>query len=447
VPPFFGRIDRLPDRERPDGETFHVGRRHIRDRVGDPLVIDWRAPMSRAFYRATPAEPMGVRRRRRFGFAAGLLTSYEDEPLTAGAEVAAIESRILLEEIERPRVGPMRDIVATIQPDQDDWSGPTRRRSACRARRAPARRRSACTGRPTCSTPTRTGCGGPACWWSGRTGRSCATSARCCRPWARSASRRRPWTTCSRRCRCGRVDPPAVATLKGDARLAEVLRRAVRRRIRRPEDGVVVIVGTHRYRIPPSGCAGTSTTCAAGDIPYATARDRLRLHWPRTSPAAGGGRRRRRTRRPPGWRGRRRCASSSDAVWPAVDPAALLRELYTDPAALAAAARGLLDPEEQELLIWAKPPRSAKSARWSAADAVLVDEIAGLVARPESYGHVVLDEAQDLSAMQCRGVARRCPLGSITVLGDLAQGTTPWSTEDWHVTLAHLGKPAAGSSR
>ncbi len=74
---------------------------------------------------------------------------------------------------------------------------------------------------------------------------------------------------------------------------------------------------------------------------------------------------------------------------------------------------------------------------------MLVDEIAGLVARPESYGHVVLDEAQDLSAMQCRGVARRCPLGSVTVLGDLAQGTTPWSTEDWHVTLAHLGKPGA----
>src|SRR6185437_5707108 len=120
VPPFFGRIDRLPDGEHPSGESFHVGRRHIRDEAGDPLVIDWRAPMSRAFYRATPAEPMGVRRRRRFGFAAGLLTSYEDEPLTAGSDVSAIESRILREEIERPRVGPMRDIVATIQPDQDD---------------------------------------------------------------------------------------------------------------------------------------------------------------------------------------------------------------------------------------------------------------------------------------------------------------------------------------
>ena len=55
----------------------------------------------------------------------------------------------------------------------------------------------------------------------------------------------------------------------------------------------------------------------------------------------------------------------------------------------------------------------------------------------------MLDEAQDLSAMQCRGIARRCPTGSVTVLGDLAQGTTAWSTPDWHVTLNHLGKPAA----
>ena len=130
-------------------------------------------------------------------------------------------------------------------------------------------------------------------------------------------------------------------------------------------------------------------------------------------------------------------------MWPAIDPAALVAELLGDPDRLAAAAHGLLDPEEQELLVWPTPPRSARSARWSAADAVLLDEVAGLIARPESYGHVVLDEAQDLSPMQCRGVARRCPTGSVTVLGDLAQGTTPWSTSDWHVTLSHLGKADA----
>jgi DNA helicase IV len=240
------------------------------------------------------------------------------------------------------------------------------------------------------------------------------------------------------------ADSPEVATLKGDARLAEVLRRAVVRRVRRPEDGVVVIVGTRRYRISPERLRRYVDDLRRSEIPYVTARDRLRLqvaeHVRRMREASGGA---------PSDAETARVARSQpvrefvDAVWPALDPAVLLHELFTDPARLAAAARGLLDPEEQELLIWAEPPRSAKSARWSAADAVLIDEVAGLLARPESYGHVVLDEAQDLSPMQCRGVARRCPLGSVTVLGDLAQGTTPWSTSDWHVTLAHLGKADA----
>jgi hypothetical protein len=132
-----------------------------------------------------------------------------------------------------------------------------------------------------------------------------------------------------------------------------------------------------------------------------------------------------------------------DAVWPAVDPAAVVFGLLTDAGALASAARGLLTDAEQRTLRWPDPPRSVRAARWTAADAVLVDEVAGLLARPDTYGHVVLDEAQDLSGMQCRAVARRCPTGSITLLGDLAQGTTPWATPDWASTLAHLGKPDA----
>jgi DNA helicase IV len=85
-------------------------------------VVDWRAPVSRAFYRASPVEPMGVELRRRFGFSGGTLTAYEDERLTdlQGLAAGGTVSRILTEEIERPRSGPMRDIVATIQPDQDD---------------------------------------------------------------------------------------------------------------------------------------------------------------------------------------------------------------------------------------------------------------------------------------------------------------------------------------
>src|SRR4029077_20751225 len=111
------------------GHSFHIGRRHVHAPDGTPAVIDWRAPVSRPFYRASATDPMNLARRRRFGFSGGELTAYEDE-LFAGTEdstpdrsapVAATRpSRILIDEIERPRSGPMRDIVATIQPDQDD---------------------------------------------------------------------------------------------------------------------------------------------------------------------------------------------------------------------------------------------------------------------------------------------------------------------------------------
>ena len=126
TPPFFGRTDRLRDSDDTAAGLveFHIGRRHIRDDAGDPVVIDWRAPMSRPFYQATAAQPQGVALRRRFGFAGGVLTSYEDEALIiaqqSGADTDAPLMPLVVEEIERPRAGPMRDIVATIAPDQDD---------------------------------------------------------------------------------------------------------------------------------------------------------------------------------------------------------------------------------------------------------------------------------------------------------------------------------------
>ena len=72
---------------------------------------------------------------------------------------------------------------------------------------------------------------------------------------------------------------------------------------------------------------------------------------------------------------------------------------------------------------------------------MLIDEAADLVERTPSLGHVVADEAQDLSPMMLRAVGRRCSTGSTTVLGDLAQATTPWATRSWEDALGHLGKP------
>jgi DNA helicase IV len=132
-----------------------------------------------------------------------------------------------------------------------------------------------------------------------------------------------------------------------------------------------------------------------------------------------------------------------DTLWPALDPKAVLFGLLSDPGRLAAAAAGILDEEEQKQLLWEKPPRSAGAAKWSVADAVLLDELADILRRTASLGHVVLDEAQDLSPMQLRAVGRRCSTGSMTVLGDIAQGTTPWATPSWPVSLQHLGHPGA----
>ena len=114
APLFFGRL-RLGE---PEADSFHIGRRHVTDDAGEPMVLDWRAPLSRTFYQASAASPQGVSVRRRFGFSGGTLTGFEDEHLDRGEELGTA-SRILTAEIERPRVGPMRDIVATIQPDQD----------------------------------------------------------------------------------------------------------------------------------------------------------------------------------------------------------------------------------------------------------------------------------------------------------------------------------------
>jgi DNA helicase IV len=128
-----------------------------------------------------------------------------------------------------------------------------------------------------------------------------------------------------------------------------------------------------------------------------------------------------------------------EVVWPQLKADEVLAEFLSDPRP---AAQDILTADEQRAIAWPQP-RKAKSARWTAADAVLLDEVSALLERSPTYGHVIVDEAQDLSPMQCRAIARRSEHSSITVLGDLAQGTTAWAATDWTTQLAHLGKPSA----
>jgi len=130
-----------------------------------------------------------------------------------------------------------------------------------------------------------------------------------------------------------------------------------------------------------------------------------------------------------------------DEIWPKADPARLVFGLLASADALAEAAGGILTASEQAAIVWSPVPRGPGSARWSAADIVLIDEARDLITRTPSLAHVVVDEAQDLSAMECRALGRRCSTGAATVLGDLAQGTTPWAAPSWESLLSNLGKP------
>ncbi|MEV7885922.1 HelD family protein [Streptomyces sp. NPDC002817] len=447
TPLFFGRLDYLHApgvdlAEGAEGERFYIGRRHVHDQGGDPMVIDWRAPVSQPFYRASKKDPMDVALRRRFGYTRGDITAYEDEHLSDPAE-AATTSKLLQQEIERPRVGPMRDIVATIQPEQDEI--------------------------------VRSGLGGTVCVQGGPgTGKTAVGLHRVA--YLLYAHRERLARTgtlvigpnrsflhyieqvlpalgelavkqatvddlVAGKVEVRGADEAAAAVIKGDARMAEVLRRAVYSHVTLPTEPVVVVRGSRRWRVPAYELEDIVRELLDRDIRYGAARDALPqriahavlVQMERSGEA-------------PDDRVQDAVARNSAVkaavkeIWPPVDPARLVLRLLTDADFLAVHADGVLDEDEQKTILAAKAARSVKSAKWSAADAVLIDEATDVVERTHSLGHVVLDEAQDLSPMQYRAVGRRCTTGSATVLGDLAQGTTPWATRSWDEALAHLGK-------
>ncbi|MDQ0934503.1 HelD family protein [Streptomyces turgidiscabies] len=449
TPLFFGRLDYLhapgaEQAEGAEGEQFYIGRRHVHDADGDPMVIDWRAPVSQPFYRASKKDPLDVGLRRRFGYTGGDLTAYEDEHLCDPSETAAT-SKLLQQEIERPRVGPMRDIVATIQPEQDEI--------------------------------VRSGLGGSVCVQGGPgTGKTAVGLHRVA--YLLYAHRERLARTGTlvigpnssflqyieqvlpalgelevkqatvddlvAHVEVRGTDDAAAAVVKGDARMADVLRSAVYSHVTLPTEPVMVVRGSRRWRIPAYELEAVVRELLDRGIRYGAAREALPqriAHLVLVQMERSG--------EAPDDRVQDAVARNAavkaavKTLWPPVEPAKLVLRLLTDADFLAVHAAGILDADEQKEILWAKPVRSVKAAKWSAADAVLIDETTDLVQRTHSLGHVVLDEAQDLSPMQYRAVGRRCTTGSATVLGDLAQGTTPWATRSWEEALGHLGKSDA----
>ncbi|WP_457538455.1 HelD family protein [Streptomyces filamentosus] len=442
TPLFFGRLDYLPPTQH--GQRFYIGRRHVHDAQGDPMVIDWRAPVSQPYYQASKKDPQDVGLRRRFGYTGGELTAYEDERLSDPGELERT-SRLLQAEIERPRVGPMRDIVATIQPEQDEivrsdlsgtlcvQGGPGTGKTAVGLHRVAYllyahRERLARTGTLVI---------GP--------NRSFLQYIEQVLPALGELEVKQATVDdLVAHVEVRGADAAATAVVKGDARMAEVLRRAVWSHVSLPTEPLMVVRGSRRWRVPAYELEEIVRELTERDIRYGAAREALPqriAHAVLVRMEQAG--------EAPDDRVQNAVARNAAVktlvkeCWPPVDPAKLVLRLLGDAEFLAEHSAGVLTDEERKLLLWEKPARSVRTAKWSAADAVLIDEATDLVERTHSLGHVVLDEAQDLSPMQYRAVGRRCTTGSATVLGDLAQGTTPWATRSWEDALGHLGKPEA----
>ena len=450
APLFFGRLDY------DEQGSFHIGRRHVHDQDGTPVVIDWRAPVSRPFYRASQADPMGIALRRRFGFSGGDLTAYEDELFTAGGAPGASRVRseekktstLLIAEIERPRSGPMRDIVATIQPDQDDIVRADASRTVC-VQGAPG------TGK------TAVGLHRVAYLLYAHKEQVTRRGVIVVGPNLAFLSYIRnvlpalgeldvTQTTVTELVASVPVraaDSDEAGQVKGDARMAEVLRRALWAAITPPADALVVPRGSRRWRVPAHEVTALADELRGRGVRYGAGRELLGhriAHVVLTKMEAAGETCDDRTHDAV-----RRSApvrACVDRVWPKVEAKRLVFGLLSSTAELARYADGLLSEAEQRAIAWSPAPRGPGSARWSRADLVLIDEAADLIERTPSLAHVVVDEAQDLSPMECRAIGRRCSTGSATVLGDIAQGTTPWAATSWPVLLGHLGKPDASVS-
>ncbi|HEX7166144.1 MAG TPA: AAA family ATPase, partial [Acidimicrobiales bacterium] len=442
----FGRIDT------DGGDTWHIGRRHVEDEAAEPLVVEWRAPVAVPFYRATIDDPLGIERRRQFVVDGGAIVQMADDLFGEGAADRAADGPqvrgrdALLAELDRARTGQMLDIVATIQVEQDVviraplpgilcvQGGPGTGKTAIGLHRAAyllygndalARAGVLVLG------PNRT---------------FLRYIAQVLPSLGEEAVVQTTLVDLVPDAPVRATESPDAARVKGEERMAEVLRNALLQRRRRCEDDIELKHNLTRVVVERDAVDEIYDTVAARRIPYAagrtTFRDLLaRAVYERYAGRAAAG-------LAEGFQEVFRAMTASapfratvDRVWPNVSATQLVREVLTKPAVLGAAADGVLDPAEQRLLA-RKAARSLKAEPWTEADGPLVDEAIELVeGRLRTYGHAVVDEAQDWSPMQARMLARRVPNGSITILGDIAQGTGVWARDDWDDLLRYLPAP------
>ncbi|MEY2397816.1 MAG: hypothetical protein QOJ00_990 [Actinomycetota bacterium] len=497
LPICFGRIDRdqSPSEQGLPGEIFYIGRMGVWDDNQDPLVIDWRAPVAEPFYRATGRHPMGLARRRHFACNGQHIDAMEDEvfsadALPASSDVEMVGAGALLAALERDRTGRMHDIVATVQREQDEvirgsmhgvlvvQGGPGTGKTAVALHRAayllythrfPLERQGVLVVGP---NPLFLRYIDQVLPSLGETGVGLYTVDGLVRVLPDSHVTRRG------------TERGDVARVKGDARMIKVMRQAVKDR-QRPlardakipfgaftltlhVDESVEIVnqvkrrpGTHNARRRQVEQLVYKRLLGAHDRALEQLRPSLddqdplaRLaeladteddvdHAESVREAAEAEERERRTRlsRVP------ELVATIDRMWPLISPEELLHDLLGAKALVRLAGRNVLSDDEADLLV---RPRSETflDVPWTSADLALIDELRIHLGRAvprgsssedeiRQYGHVVVDEAQDLSPMQLRVLARRS-LGSMTIVGDIAQASGHWAPTSWDQVLAHL---------
>ncbi len=466
----FGRIDRSA--ESPDAvESFHIGRLAVADEDREPVVVDWRAPVAEPFYRATGRSPMGLVRRRHFAVEGNKLLGIEDELFGEGHLGVGHDEGLddvsgatglrgystLLAALERGRTGTLGDIVATIQGEQDEiirspqhgvlvvQGGPGTGKTVVALHRAayllythrfPLEDQGVLVIGPNRVFLRYIERVLPSL---GEAGVEQVVLA----DLVPGVQFRRPGD------RDG-ADSATAARLKGHERMSDMIDQAIIDRERPLRDDLVIAFRTGYVRLRVDESARI----------VKAARRRFRRHnsgrrfvenevW--SALAA--------TYRDPDigprdvkdtLRGTPEIREALDRMWPLLTPAQLLHDLFGSKSLLQLAARGVLDDSEAMALF---RPRSASvdDVRWTAADVALLDDARDVLGpRPgrngkiddadeiRTYGHIVIDEVQDLTPMQLKMATRRSLSGAMTIVGDLAQATGPLAPTDWDDVLDHL---------
>ncbi|MEM7273034.1 MAG: UvrD-helicase domain-containing protein [Actinomycetota bacterium] len=449
----FGRIDQT---EEAGGGSYHIGRIAVAGESQDPLIVDWRAPVSESFYRATGRDAQGLVRRRHFSSRGRTILDLEDEffgeAATSGRVVVnGRELRgtgALINALEENRTGRLGDIIGTIQAEQDEiirsglagvlvvQGGPGTGKTVVALHRAAYllyANRFPLEGQGVLVIgPNRLFLGYieqvlPSL---GEAGVEMAVLADLV-----------PDTRVSGR------DEPVAARIKGDLSMVHVVRKALRDRQRALRADLVVGMGVRRIRVP---AAETQRIVDEARRRYRTHNAARKFVTQSLYEALS-------ANHPDGTAAEvieEQLADSTEVrealgwMWPVLTPAQLLHDLYGSAALIRSAAGKRLTEEERESLFrpW-QPDMDATGVIWTVDDVPVLDEAHELLGpRPKkkaddhvrTYGHIVVDEAQDLSPMQLRMLTRRSLNGSMTIVGDIAQSTGAWAHSDWAEILEHL---------